>query len=236
MNIECSEKFIEASAFSSQLGKKLLSAFALLSSFSAIASDGSFIERCNGLASQSQIEVVFEDRNVTRDDSWSRVDLSRLSQSNQNPYHIVLGLTHAEPSANLVMTTQFLADSDGKICGVPSLKVKLGFSTLQIYLAKELENSCRRNIVLSHEQEHVAVWRNHLRAGSKLLSNVLQAEFRRAEYFSNRDEADVSLRQQVQKSIAFHLNNLKSGISNAHQQIDSPASYRYEEGRMRACP
>ena len=227
----------QASVFQTFL-RKLLSASALLVFFNtgASASGDTFKERCNNLASQSQIEVVFEDSLVKRDDSRTKEELGRLAQSNQNPNHIVLGLTHAEPFANSLVTTQFLADQDGITCAVPSIKVKLGFLKLQVYLAKELDNTCHQSIVLSHEQEHIAVWRNHLRAGSKLLTHLLKSEFRQATYFSNREEAGVILRQRVQSSIALQLTNLKLGILQAHKQIDSPASYRYEQGRMLACP
>lgn len=218
--------------------QQLLHALILLAPFAANAHTdaGSFAERCEKLATQAQIRVVFEDRNVTRDDHRSREDLGRLSQANQNPYHSVLGLTHAEPFVKTDLMAQFLNDTDGRVCIVPSLTVGLGFSTLQVYLAKELKNSCRRGVVESHEQEHVAVWRNHFRAGARLLTSLFQSEFGHATYFMNREDANADVRQRVDKAVAFQLNNLKNGIAHAHQQIDSPAAYRYEEGRMRACP
>jgi hypothetical protein len=55
-------------------------------------------------------------------------------------------------------------------------------------------------------------------------------------YFSSIGEAETVLRQRADQQLASLLNRLKEGINAAHQQIDSAASYRDAENRMRACP
>ena len=74
--------------------KILLLALALLPPVAAEA-DG-FTQQCERLAAGARIEVLFEEPQVTRDDSRSRDELMRLSQSSRNPNHAVLGLTQAE--------------------------------------------------------------------------------------------------------------------------------------------
>lgn len=214
--------------------KILLLALALLPPVAAEA-DG-FTQQCERLAAGARIEVLFEEPQVTRDDSRSRDELMRLSQSSRNPNHAVLGLTQAEPSFNLRLAPAFLTHADGRVCAALSLTLKLGFSNLQVYLARELNGACRRDIVLTHEQEHVAVWRDHLRAGARLLQPLLQTSLGQPGYFSRRDEAEAALLSRANTLIKQKLDGLREGIRFAHQQIDSPASYRHEENRMRACP
>lgn len=220
-------------------GKYFLQAFATsLLFFLSLAAkaDTRFEVACEKLAAEAVIRVVFEDRPVARDDSQGLDVLKRLSGSGTNAYHNVLGLTHAEPTASLDLAPRVVSDSDGRACAVPSLTLKLGFSSMQIYLARELKDACRRRIVDEHEQEHVAVWRNHLRAGARMLEVLLRGKLGRPAYFRNPAEAEQGLPRRVNELIAPLLKDLKDGIGASQQQIDSAASYQYVEGQMRACP
>lgn len=129
-----------------------------------------------------------------------------------------------------------MTDADGRTCGVPSLNLKLGFSAMQVYLASELKDSCRRRIVEEHEQEYMAVWRSHLRAGARMLEGVLRRKLGQPTYFQSPSEADEMLRRRVEVLIVPLLKNLKDGIEANQQPINSPASYQYAEGLMRSCP
>lgn len=195
-----------------------------------------FEQACEQLASTAQMRIVFEDRPLTRDDSRSIEVLKRLSQAGSSPYHSVLGLTHAEPSASLDLTPHLLTDASGRVCGVASLTLKLGFSALQVYLASELKDACRRRIVDEHEQEHVAVWRNHFRAGARMIEPVLRNKLGQPAYFSDQAQARAGLQQRADALVSALLKSLKDGVGASHQEIDSAGSYRYLEGRLRACP
>ncbi|UCV09827.1 hypothetical protein [Dechloromonas denitrificans] len=202
----------------------------------AVIGGTGFEAACEKLASEAAIRVVFEDRPVSRDDSRQLDVLKRLSGAGTNPYHSVLGLTHAEPAASLDVMPRILTDVDGQVCGVSSLRLQLGFSALQVYLASELRDSCRRRLVEEHELEHVAVWRNHLRVAARMLETLLRRKLGETAYFRTPAEADETLRRQADQLIAPLLKNLKDGIVADQQQIDSAASYQYLEGRLRACP
>jgi hypothetical protein len=202
----------------------------------AATADNRFAIACEKLASEAEVRVLFEDKQVTRDDSRNLEVLKRLSKSGPNPHHSVLGLTHAEPTASLEVTPRILTDPAGRTCGVASLTLKLSFSTLQVYLASELKDACRRQIVDEHEQEHVAVWRNHFKAGARMLESLLRTKLGQVAYFSNPAEAREALPQRANELIAPLLKNLNNGIGINQQEIDSAGSYRYVEGRMRACP
>lgn len=200
-----------------------------------------FESRCELLAKESKIQTTFEDKPITRDNNRTLDELKRLSQSGKtttasNPYHRVLGLIHAEPSSRLDLSSQALTDTTGRVCAVPSLMLTLGFRELTVYIARETTNDCRRRIIEEHENEHVNAWRNHLRIGSRLLTPVLQKQLAQPMYFEKSVDFKPILQQRVEDLVDFQLARLMGGIGSAHNQIDSPNSYQFEENRLRACP
>jgi len=210
--------------------------FALTASDATAGSSLSFEDRCARLAAEAKISVVFEDKQVNRSDSRSLSELKRMSGSRANQYHSILGLTHAVPSAKLDVTPNILTDEHGKLCVVPSLVLKLGFSEFEVHLAREIKDPCRRRIVEEHENEHVGVWRNHFRISARLLETVLRKQMANPGYFVNPDEATNETRRHVNEVISTLLRGIYDGAVAANRQIDSPASYQFEEGRMRSCP
>lgn len=209
----------------------------MLASAVAGAANESFEARCEKLATEATFTAVFEDRPVSRDDGVRVADLARLTRAGSSLNHSTLGVTRAEPTANMALSVRTLSNHDGRVCAVPSLQLKLGFSSFEVFLARELGTyPCRRRIVDEHEQEHVTVWRNHLRIGARLMPVALRQSLGQVAYFSSSGEAESVLRQRADQQLASLLNRLKEGINAAHQQIDSAASYRAAENRMRACP
>jgi hypothetical protein len=207
----------------------------LLTPAAASANPG-FEDRCASLVAEAKVSVVFEDKPAARDDSRSLTELKGLSGSGPNAHHNVLGLTHALPSARLDVIPHMLADETGRTCVVPSLNLKLGLSEFQVYLARELKDPCRRRIVEEHENEHANVWRNHLRAGARLLESALRGGLAKPIYFRSREEVRSDLQHRIDELVNPLLQKLKDGVVVANRQIDSPASYQFEENRMRACP
>ncbi|MDD5247746.1 MAG: hypothetical protein PHY45_02100 [Rhodocyclaceae bacterium] len=201
----------------------------------AAARQDNFEARCEQLADQAQILVDFDDSPVERDDSRSLEALKKLAASAASPHHNVLGLTHAKTSVVISLAARFLTRADGQVCAVPSVKIRLGFSEFQVYLARELGDACRRRIVNEHEEQHVAIWRTHLHAGAQALAPLLQRELARPFYFDSRREANAALLAQVKAQIAPRLQQLTADIAAAQKTIDSPASYARVDKRLRAC-
>lgn len=200
------------------------------------AADTDFDRRCDALAAQARVSVVFEDRPIARDDSRTRAQLRNLSHSGGAAHHHVYGLTYAQARMGYSMRSTALADPAGSVCVVPSLTVTLGLSDLTVYLASELVQPCRRAIVEAHEQEHVAVWRAHLRAGARLLEPVLRDALARPFRFASMADAQTGLRQQIDATLAPLTRNLQEGILQANRDIDSPAAYQAAAQRLNACP
>lgn len=200
------------------------------------AETGSFSDRCEKMAAESKFSIVFEDAPLVRDNTRSLDELKRLSQLATGSYHFVYGLTRAQAKAEYEIRAVVLTDTDGSICATPSIAFKIGLSELTVYLAKELTNTCKRDAVDDHEQEHVNTWRGHMRAGSRLLEPVLRKSLVRPFYFNRADEVQPGLQRQVDTVLGPLMENLQKGIAANHNQIDSPLSYRITAQRINACP
>lgn len=202
----------------------------------ASAADAGFAQRCEALANQAQVSVAFEDRPITRDDTRSREQLRNMSQREGAANHSVYGLTYAQARMAYTLRSTALTGPDGAVCVVPSLSVTVGLADLTVYLARELTQPCRRAIVEAHEQEHVAVWRTHLRAGARLLEPVLRNTLARPFHFASMADAQTGLRQQIDAALAPLTRNLHDGIVLANRNIDSPSSYQAALQRLNTCP
>lgn len=203
----------------------------------ARADASGFAQSCQAMVSQARIGVTFEDAVLARDNTRSLEELKNLSRQSSGPYHQVYGLTQAQAGARYAVRAAMLAHADGRVCVVPSLDVTISVTGLTVYLARELAgNGCRRAIVDEHEQEHVAVWRNHLRAGARLLEPVLRARLGEPFVFASAHELNDGLRGRVDAVLNPLLRQLQDGIVAANRQIDSPQSYQATVQRLRACP
>ncbi len=202
----------------------------------ARAADVDFAQRCESLAKQARVTVEFEDRPIRRDDTRSKEQLRNLSQRAGVVNHSVYGLTYAQARMAYALRSTALTGPDGAVCVVPSLSVTIALADLTVYLATELTQPCRRSIVEAHEQEHVAVWRTHLRAGARLLEPVLRDTLARPFLFASMAEAQTGLRQQIDAALAPRIRNLNDGIVSANRDIDSPASYQAASQRLNTCP
>ncbi len=200
------------------------------------AADADFVRQCEALVARSQFTVVFADRPIARDDSRSSDELRLLSQRAASANHLVQGLTYGQARMAYALHSVSLSDAAGAVCVVPSMQVTVGLSDLTVYLARELVQPCRRAIVEAHEQEHVAVWRSHLRAGARLLEPALRNALARPFYFTSLAQAQSGLRQQVDAVLRPLTRSLQDGIVAANREIDSPASYQASSQQLNACP
>jgi hypothetical protein len=119
---------------------------------------------------------------------------------------------------------------------VPDVSVKLGFAAMRVYLARELQDSCRRNIVREHELEHVSTWRSHFRIGGRMLEEPLRTAFSQPRYYASQTQASADLKPWVEGALKPFEKQLMNGATAAQRAIDSPASYQRVSQRLHACP
>jgi hypothetical protein len=202
----------------------------------ASAESNGFRADCQKLGEAVEIVVMYSDIVATEDHSHKVKSLKSLSAKANDPHHNVYGLTHAEPTFSYEIKPRWQISPAGQTCMVPDVSVKMGFSAMRIYLAQELQDSCRKNIVRDHELEHVSAWKSHFRIGAKLLEDPLRLAFSEPRYYASRTEAQADLRPWAEGVLKPFQQRLMKGVASAQRAIDSPLSYNHVKKRLRACP
>ena len=200
----------------------------------AWSADG-FEERCAQLFDPARIVVVYQDQAPERDDTLDIHALEGVAARRGDPNARVLGLTHAEVSTQMQISARTLSAQGGRVCAAPQVRVTLGYENFRVYLARDIGNACRRGVVETHEREHVSIWRNYLRAGAQLLANQLRQDLAPPLVYESMALADRGLSRHVQGVVAGHVRTLVANIVEANRQIDTPAAYLVEAGRLKAC-
>jgi hypothetical protein len=195
-----------------------------------------FKERCKKLADAATVVVTFVDIATSENSSHTVKSLKSLSGKTGDLHHNVYGLTQAEPTFSYEIRSKWRISPAGKTCMVPDVSVKIGFSSMRVYLARELQDSCRKNIVRDHELEHVSAWKSHFRIGAKLLEEPLRLAFSQPRYYASKARAQADLQPWVEGILKpLHQRMMKSVVS-AQRAIDSPISYNHVKNRLRNCP
>jgi len=184
-----------------------------------------FAGSCGALPQQVKVAVAFQDRAVVTDESRNVQALNGLSGKPAGAHHNVYGLTHAEPNFRLSVVPRAVVGGDGQICAMPDISVSLGFSEIVVYLARELTDECRRNVIREHEQEHVNTWKTHLRASAQLLTTVLRRDIGEPRLYASRDEAEAGIRAWSNELVTPWAKRILASVVEAQQVIDTPASY-----------
>jgi hypothetical protein len=127
-------------------------------------------------------------------------------------------------------------DAAGRLCAWPEITITLSLKELTVYLAREIPDTCRRQVIREHEAEHVRVWQQYLRAGARLLESQLRRELAAPYRFPPGADAEAGSRQKLGALLDDKLRGLTEQIGQAQREIDSPASYAQVSGRLRACP
>lgn len=208
----------------------------LLACSPAAAAGSEAADACRRLAGEASISVAFQDREVRIDETRDTAQLNALAGKGAGSHHHVFGLTHAVPEPRIAASVRWASDGAGRYCALPQLAIGLGFSELEVYLARELASACHRRVVLEHEEEHVAVWRQHLRAGGRLIEARLRRELLAPGSYASLAAAEAEIRARVGELLSAQVKALAQGIETAQRDIDSPASYARVEQRLRACP
>jgi hypothetical protein len=194
------------------------------------------VQDCAQIARFASVNVDYDDPEVIVDERHNIQELKSLSGKglveNQNVY----GLTHAEARLEYEVEGYMQAMSNGSVCMVPQVKIHAGFSELKVYVADDLQDACRRQVVHDHEYEHVNVWRSHMHEGSRLMQAPVLQALAKPRMYADRWEAESALRPWVDSIINAYQNRLFTNLNVAQQAIDSPTSYQYVERRLKSCP
>jgi hypothetical protein len=203
---------------------------------SALGKNQEFQANCRKLGDAVRIAATYKDIASAEDSSQTVKSLKSLSGKTGDPHHHVYGLTHAEPVFSYQFMPRWHISPDGKVCASPDVSVEIGFSSMRVYLARELREACRKGVVRDHEMEHVSAWKSHFRAGAKLLEGPLRQAFSQPRHYPTQADAQAGVKLWVEEEMKSLWKRLMKGVMSAHRAIDSPLSYNQVNNRLRNCP
>lgn len=214
----------------------ILTLLAALAAAPASAQTTVSTDRCPPVMPGPTITVSYLDRPIRTDETQNIEHLTAMGGKAGFHHHHVLGLTYALPDYRLAGNMRISRDEAGRICAVPDIAVTLSLSELTVYLAREITDSCRRQIIREHEAEHVRVWQQYLRAGARLLEIQLRQELAAPLRYPSAAGVEESSRQWITYRLGEKMKLLSEEILATQREIDSPASYAQVSGRLRTCP
>ncbi len=139
-----------------------------------------------------------------------------------------LGLTEATPTYSVQVEVNSQAHSEGGVCAVPEVTVKLRYKDVRIGIARELApGSCRYRETLEHEARHVSAYRQHAVFVQERLQQDLSAALSRqgARLYPDEAAAQEHLSEEVVPRVARLTSKLMSAVSKAHRAIDTVEEY-----------
>lgn len=142
--------------------------------------------------------------------------IAEVTQINQTSSH---ALTRAGMGlGSTFMRSLVQAQLDVDAAGCPTLRVQVGYPTMQLYVARELrDNACAFDHVRRHELEHVAIYRRWLAVVPARIERRLAAELPAVMRLPRAE--------RLAPLLASALAEL-SRVQAAHDALDSPEEYR----------
>jgi hypothetical protein len=185
----------------------------------------SFESRCARLASPP-FEVVTTPVAFERDDTQPMALLTAKSAGAFGT-HQAIGLTTAVFGQSTDIDLRVVDDRRGPACGMPRIRVALSMQPVTVFVARELaESPCEREVTLSHEMKHVAVFRDVLveAAGDlqRAFPEVIGAGSRRAQ---NAEELQQGIVVSVRDYLARFMSDWQSVLDARQAEVDSPDEY-----------
>ncbi len=139
-----------------------------------------------------------------------------------------LGLTEATPSYSVQVDVESRMHSEGGVCAVPLVTVRLRYKDVRIGIAREIApDSCRYHETLAHEERHVQAYREHAAFVQARLQQDLTESLEKqgAQLYADESVAQERLAQEVVPRVARLTTKLMSAVSKAHRAIDSVHEY-----------
>ena len=171
--------------------------------------------------------------------SKSRSQISRLKNKYSgagrkrgwNP----IGLTVADLQFRMEISLNVLSFLKKIHCAtVNAVRAKIGFDQITVYVDKRYRRgSCQYRSILTHEQEHVDIFRNALAVYAPKVERRLTEAAARLKPVSARTvkRAADKLQKTLNREMKFLFKNIHDALDTDNSRIDTLANYKREQAR-----
>jgi len=146
------------------------------------------------------------------------------------PWHLPIGLTVAELGTQY--DTKFYyreAQSGGHCVALAEAKFSVGYDGITIYISSEYpEGSCEYNTILAHEQEHVRINQEILRAYEGKFKEALRRVLRgkKVIFAHQKEEARSAYVLELRRQLKSVVAEMAAARARKNGAIDTEDSYR----------
>lgn len=148
-----------------------------------------------------------------------------------------VGLTRAQLGFGMEIQALVRPDSAGGLCGyIRSVKARLGYDTISVYLARDYPvSSCAYRVIREHEDRHVAIYRENLAEFAQAMRARLVTEATRMGPV-RADDADAEkatreMQERLWARLKPIIEDMQRSANRNQRAIDTPASYAAEQSR-----
>lgn len=169
---------------------------------------------------------------------YVRVPLAALTKAQRlsagNHVMAVFGLTRTKSDVTLDFDLAFEPNKYGGVSYQPLVSINFGLAPLQIFLAEELPaGSCEQQLVLEHEQEHVALYKALLPEVAKTFKEkATQAIGSKVRNAPSIDAAREELDAELSSILGPLVDEAMKEMMTAQQRLDSAVTMSQE---MQGC-
>jgi hypothetical protein len=138
------------------------------------------------------------------------------------------GLTSAEPLIDYKVDPNLALLPDEKgVCARPSIKLTIGYSSMNIYMDREIaHSSCIYNVIFAHEMHHVAIYKDYISRNFEQIKQSAENKFNGRTYvFNSIFEAKQYIEILGQVFIQHVREKFLSEVSAEQVALDSQTEY-----------
>ena len=190
--------------------------------------------QCASVRQSPRTEVIIETGRAIVDNSKPRSAFPSQTSAT------TMGLTIANITHQIQIEPDTRKIANNQTCIVLN-KVKLTVSIpeLNVYIDKKYKpGSCQYSVISQHEQKHVRIHQNGLKASKDKLQKALDEAVKEQKPIplSRYEHPQQKINKQLQnitRKVEIAIKEVQDEINKRNQALDTPESYRHES---RKCP
>lgn len=146
------------------------------------------------------------------------------------PWHVPLGLTVAEPG--LRYETRFYywkAQSGGHCVALAEAKFSVGYDDMTVYISRDYpEGSCEYDVILAHEEEHVRLNREVLKAYERKFKQAIARVLsgKKSIFAHQKGAARAAYVKELERQLNPVVAEMAAARNRKNGAIDTQDSYR----------
>jgi hypothetical protein len=146
------------------------------------------------------------------------------------PWHVPLGLTVAEPG--LRYQTRFYywkAQSGGHCVALVEAKFSVGYDDMTVYISRDYpEGSCEYDVILAHEEEHVRLNREVLKAYERKFKQAIARVLagKKTIFAHQKSAARAAYVKELERQLNPVVAEMAAARNRKNGAIDTQDSYR----------